>query len=127
MICSDLPGVVVVRFDNWERANEVRRLAMFVVVGRFRFRSMGKDEWQGMTQGWEREFSPLARESPGFRGVQFVQLSAEEVMTVWQWESEANWDAAQEHFGPFMVEHVVPHLAGPPDRVGGEVVLQVAP
>ena len=67
----------------------------------------------------------MARESPGFRGVHFVRLSDDEMMTDWHWDSEADWEAAQGRFGPFMQQHVVPHLAGPPERVGGEVVLQV--
>ena len=100
---------------------------MFVVVGRFRFRPMEQDERQRMIQGWEQDFSPLARESPGFRGVEFVQLSDDEVMTVWHWDSEADSGAAQARFGPFLQEHVVPHLAQPPERVGGEVVFQITP
>jgi hypothetical protein len=100
---------------------------VFVVVGRFRFRSMSPDERRNMMDGWERDFAPIARESHGFRGVQFVQLSDDEVMTDWHWDSEADWDAAQARFGPFMQQHVVPNLAGPPERVGGEVVLQVMP
>lgn len=100
---------------------------MFVVVGRFRFRPMDQDERQSMFQGWEQDFSPLARESPGFRGVQFVQLSDDEVMTVWEWESEADWEGAQARFGPFLQQHVAPHLAQPPERASGAVVLQVTP
>jgi hypothetical protein len=100
---------------------------MFVVVGRFRFQPVSQEEWQRRTEGWEKDFSPLARETPGFRGVQFVQLSNDEVMTVWQWVNEADWDAAQARFGPFLQEHVVPHLAGPPERVGGQVVMEVKP
>ena len=100
---------------------------MFVVVGRFRFRPLSQDERQRMFQSWEQDFVPLARGSTGFRGVQFVQLSDDEVMTCWQWDSEADWDAAQARFGPFLQQHVAPQLAGPPDRVSGEVVLQVTP
>jgi hypothetical protein len=100
---------------------------MFVVVGRFRFRPMGQDERQSMIQRWEQDFAPIARESPGFRGVYFVRLSDDEVMTDWHWDSEADWDAAQARFGPFLQQHVVPNLAQPPERVGGEVVLQVTP
>jgi heme-degrading monooxygenase HmoA len=100
---------------------------MFVVVGRFRFRPMGQDERQGMFQLWEQDFTPLARESPGFRGVQFVQLSDDEVMTVWHWDGAADWEAAQARFGPFMQQHVGPHLAQPPERASGEVVLDVTP
>jgi hypothetical protein len=48
-------------------------------------------------------------------------------MTIWQWDRAADWDAAQERFGPYLQQHVVPHLAGPPDRVGAEVVVKIAP
>src|SRR5688572_18334555 len=68
------------------RPHPRRRCSMFVVVGRFRFRPMSQEEWQSMLQPWDRDFAPLARESRGFRGVQFVRLSDDEVMTVWQWD-----------------------------------------
>jgi heme-degrading monooxygenase HmoA len=100
---------------------------MFVVVGRFRFRPVGEEERQSMFRRWEQDFTPLARESPGFRGVEFVRLSDDDVMTVWHWDSPADWEAAQARFGPFMQQHVGPHLAQPPERFGGEVVLHVAP
>ncbi len=83
---------------------------MFVVVGRFRFRPMGQDERQSMIQRWEQDFAPMARESPGFRGVHFVWLSDDEMMTDWHWDSEADWEAAQARFGPFLQQHVVPNL-----------------
>jgi hypothetical protein len=88
---------------------------------------MGPEERQTMLESWDRDFAPLARGCAGFRGVQFVHVSDEEVMTVWQWDREADWQAAQAPFGPFLQQHVIPNLAGPPDRVGGEVVLQLAP
>jgi hypothetical protein len=47
---------------------------MFVVVGRFRFLPVSPEERQRIVQGWEQEFAPLARESPGFGGVQCVRL-----------------------------------------------------
>ena len=100
---------------------------MFVAVGRFRFRSMSEDERRAMIQLWERDFAPLARECGGFRSVSFVWLSDEEIMTDWHWDSQADWDAAQARFGPFLQEHVAPNLAQPPERAGGEVVLQIAP
>jgi heme-degrading monooxygenase HmoA len=74
---------------------------MFVVVDRFRFRPMGQDERQRMLQRWEQDFAPLARQSPGFRGVHFVQLSDDEVLTDWHWNSAADGDAAQARFGRF--------------------------
>ena len=98
---------------------------MFVVVGRFRFRPMSQDEQQSMMQLWDREFVPLVRSCSGFRSVRFVRLSDEEMMTDWHWDSEADWDAAQAKFGPFLQKHVAPNLTQPPDRTGGEVVLEV--
>jgi hypothetical protein len=61
------------------------------------------------------------------RAVQFVQLSDDELMTCWHWDSSADWDAAQPRFAPFLQQHVIPHLAGTPDRVGGEVVVEILP
>jgi hypothetical protein len=100
---------------------------MFVVVGRFRFRSMNQDERQRMFQSWEQDFVPMVRACSGFCGVHFVQLSDDEVMTDWRWDSAADWEAAQPRFGPFLQQHVVPQLAQPPERFGGEVVLSVTP
>ena len=100
---------------------------MFVVVGRFRFRPMGQDGYQNMMQSIERDFAPIARECPGFRGVYFALPGDDEVMTIWQWDRAADWDAAQARFGPYLQQHVVPHLAGPPDRLGAEVVVKIAP
>jgi hypothetical protein len=100
---------------------------MFVVVGRFRFRPMGREERQGMFQLWEQDFTPLARARPDFRGAEFIQLGDDEVMTVRRWDGAADWEAAQARFGPFLQQHVGPHLAQPPKRAGGEVVLHVTP
>ena len=100
---------------------------MFVNVGRFRFRPMGQDEQQSLLLRIEQDTPPIARESPGFRGVYFARPSDDELMTVWLWDSAADWEAALARFGPFLQQHVVPNLAQPPERVGGEVVLQVMP
>ena len=51
--------------------------------------------------------------------------TADEILTVWFWESEADWDAAFPQFGPFLQEYIVPNLAQPPDRVGGEVAVYI--
>jgi hypothetical protein len=48
-------------------------------------------------------------------------------MTVWLWDSEGDWEAALARFGPLLQEYVVPNLAQPPERVGGEVVVQAMP
>ena len=98
---------------------------MFVNVGRFRFRPMDEEERRRVVQSIERDVPPIARESPGFRGVYFARPSEDEVMAVWLWDSAADWDAALPRFGPSLQAHIVPHLAQPPERVGGEVVVQV--
>ena len=100
---------------------------MFVNVGRFRFRPMGQDERQSLMQRIEQDIPPTARESPGFRGVYFARLSDDELMTVWLFDSQAAWEAALPRFGPLLQQYVVPNLAQPPERVGGEVVVQVTP
>ncbi|MEW6582073.1 MAG: hypothetical protein AB1416_04860 [Actinomycetota bacterium] len=100
---------------------------MFVNVGRFRFRAMSEDERRSMMERIAQDVPPIARESPGFRGVYFARPSDDEVMAVWLWESEADWDAALVRFGPLLEEYVVPNLAGPPERVGAEVEVQVTP
>ena len=100
---------------------------MFVVVGRFRFRPMGQDERQSMIQSWEQDFAPMARESPGFRGVNFARTSDDGLMAVWLGAGAADREAALPRFGPSLQAYVVPNLAQPPDRVGGEVVVQATP
>jgi hypothetical protein len=100
---------------------------LFVVVGRFRFRQMSPDEQRSLAQRMEADLPGVARQSKGFRSLQLVRITDEELMTVWLWDDEADWDAAQAAFGPLLQEYVVPNLAAPPDRVGGEVVLEVRP
>jgi len=100
---------------------------MFAVVGRFRFRPKSPEEQQRLVQRMEQDMPPIAQESPGFRGLHVVRASDEELLTIWLWDREADWEAAQPRFGPALQAYVVPNLAGPPERVGGEVVLQVMP
>ena len=100
---------------------------MFVNVGRFHFRPMNVDEQQDLLRRMEADIPPLARESPGFRGVYCARPSPDEVLMVWLWDSEADWNAALAKFGPALQEYVIPNLAQPPERVSGEVVLQATP
>jgi hypothetical protein len=100
---------------------------VFVIVGRFRFRPMGQDEKQSLIQRIERDVPPIVREIPGFRGVYFASPSDDEVMTVWLWESEAGWETALDRLGPLLQQYVIPNLAEPPERVGGEVLVEVSP
>lgn len=100
---------------------------MYVVVGRFQFRPMAQDERRAMFQRWEQQFTPLAQSCPGFRGVNFIQLGDDEVVTDWHWDSEDDWNNAQARFAPFLQQHLAPQLAGPPERFAGSVVLAVSP
>jgi hypothetical protein len=100
---------------------------MFTVVGRFRFRPMDQDEQRGMVRGIERDFAPLALGCPGFRSVHFSRPGDDEMMTTWLWDNPADWEAAQARFGPYLQQHIIPHLAQTPDRVGAEVVVAIAP
>ncbi len=67
----------------------------------------------------------IARGRKGFRGVSFAYVSEDELMTSWPWDSEADWNMALAAFGPVLQEYVIPNLAGPPERAGGESVLCV--
>ena len=100
---------------------------MFVNVGRFVFRPMDEAEMQGIMKRMEQDVPPIALPSPGFRGVYFARPSDNEIMAVWLWDSEADWDAAFPKFGPGLQEYVVPNLAQPPERTSGEAFLQTAP
>src|ERR1051325_11646820 len=101
---------------------------MFSMVGRFRFSSLGEDEQQSLMQRIESDAVPIIRESPGFRDLRLVVRSPDnELMTVWLWDSEADWDAAVAKLGPFIQENFAPNLAQPRERLGGDVATQVAP
>jgi hypothetical protein len=60
---------------------------------------------------------PIARESPGSRGLYLARPSDDELLTVWLWDSEADWEAALARFGPLLQEYVVPNLAEPEQRI----------
>jgi hypothetical protein len=98
---------------------------MFITVGRFHFRPMDPVERQQLLQRIGEDVPKLARETPGFQSLHVVRPGDDEVLMVWRWEREADWQAAQPRFGPALQEYVVPNLAGPPERFGGEVVLDV--
>lgn len=100
---------------------------MYVIVGRYRFRPMDQDARQRLQRVMAHDVPPIARESPGFRGLYFARPSDDEVMAVWLWDSAAAWEAALARFGPLLQEHVIPNLAQPPERTGGEAVVQVTP
>ena len=75
----------------------------------------------------EQDAVPIIQESPGFRDVRFVVRPEDnELMTIWLWDSAADWDAALAKLGPFQ-ENFAPNLAQPPERLGGHVAMQVTP
>jgi hypothetical protein len=101
---------------------------MFSMVGRFRFRSFSDAEQQSLMQRFEQDALPIIQESPGFRDLRLVFRTADnELMTVWLWDSAADWDAALAKLGPFIQENMAPNFAQPPERIGGDVARQVTP
>jgi hypothetical protein len=99
---------------------------MFSMVGRFRFRSFTDDEQHSLMQRIEEDAVPIVRECSGFRDVRLVVRPEDnELMTVWLWDSAADWDAALAKLGPFIQANFAPNLAQPPERLGGDVALQV--
>lgn len=100
---------------------------MFVNVGRFHFRPMNQDAMHGLLQRIERDVAPVVRESSGFRGVYFAHPSDDEVMAVWLWDSQADWEAGLARLGPYLQEYIVPNLARPPERIGSDVAVQIMP
>lgn len=97
---------------------------MYVSVGRFRFRPMSDEERAQLTARMNRDVPPIAMESPGFVSVHFAKTEPDELTAVWVWESEKHWDEAFPRFLPALQEYVMPRLAEPPARAGGEVVLR---
>jgi hypothetical protein len=96
---------------------------MFSMVGRFYFRSLSDGEAETLVQRIEDDGLPIVRECRGFRDFRLVvRPSDNEIMTVWLWDSEADWNAALERLGPFIQENFAPHLAQAPERLGGEIV-----
>jgi hypothetical protein len=99
---------------------------MYSMVGRFRFHSFSDDEQKSLMQRIQQDAIPIIRESPGFRDLRLVVRPADnELMTVWLWDSEADWDAALGRLGPFIQANLAPDLSQPPERLGGEVATQV--
>ena len=98
---------------------------MYLNQGRFRFRPRTDEERKELLRVIRDEVPPIARESKGFRGVYFAAPTPDEVTTVWLWDTEADWQAALARFGPLLQRSVVPYLAEPPERVGGEAVLEL--
>lgn len=99
---------------------------MYVTLGRFHFRPRSDDERQSLLRVIEEQVPPIARTSSGFRGVYFAEAGEDEVLTVWLFDGEADWEATLPRFGPVLQQHVAPYLSQPPERVGGEVVMHAS-
>jgi hypothetical protein len=96
---------------------------MFSMVGRFHFRSLSNGEAETLAQRIDQDGLPIVRDCRGFRDFRLVVRPEDsEIMTVWLWDSEADWNAALERLGPFIQENFAPYLAGPPERLGGEII-----
>lgn len=79
---------------------------------------------------WERaktELLPKMQAIAGFHAVHVVELDADKVVLIIIADSAETLDRiATEAGNSFMVEHVIPHLAGPPQRQIGSVALSAA-
>lgn len=71
----------------------------------------------------EQELAARARQIDGFDSAKVVRVGDDHLVLVIVADSAATLDRiATEAGNAFMVEHVVPHLAEPPQRLVGEVV-----
>ena len=71
----------------------------------------------------ERELGPAMRAVDGFRGLEVVQTGEREVVLVILGDTVETLDRLATEVGsPWMVEHVVPLLAGPPERHIGPTI-----
>jgi hypothetical protein len=52
-------------------------------------------------------------------------VADDDLLAVWCWDSEADWEAGFAKLMPQLQEYVIPNLAGPPERVGGEVLIEI--
>lgn len=93
---------------------------MHAVVNRLRLSTPIPPEVWARAQA---EVAPRAREVPGFQALYVVEVTDEEVVLVIVAESAETLDrVATEAGNAWMREHVLPHLAAPPDRQVGKVV-----
>jgi hypothetical protein len=71
----------------------------------------------------EQEVVPLAREIEGFRGLHIVQAAPDHFILIIMGESPEVLDRVATEVGsPWMMAHVVPLLAAPPERHVGPLV-----
>jgi hypothetical protein len=71
----------------------------------------------------EQEVVPRAREIDGFRGLHVVQVAPDHFILIISGDTPEVLDRVASEVGsPWMVEHVVPLLASPPERHVGPLV-----
>ena len=99
---------------------------MFVSVGRFTFNAMDDGERQQLAKRIEADVRAAVEGNAAFRGLYAAQPTENEVLMVWLWDDEAAWEKALVDLGPALQEYVLPNLALPPERVGGEVVVEIS-
>ena len=98
---------------------------MFVSVSRFHFRTLDQDEARVLRRRAEHDIPRLLRDVPGFRAFYLSQVGDDEVLAVWLWESRDASEQALKQVGPWLLKQVLPVLDRPPERIGGDVLLEV--
>lgn len=93
---------------------------MHAVINHLRLKEPISDDVWDLT---ERELAARCREIEGFDSAKVVRIADDHIVLVIVADSAATLDRiATEAGNDFMVEHVIPHLAEPPQRAIGEVV-----
>ena len=93
---------------------------MYAVVVRFQFRAPVRRE---VVERAEKDIIDPATQLPGFRAYYGVRLSDTEAIAVHVWDSEADAERGGSQMAA-LTQHVVGDLlAGPPQPVGGEVLI----
>ena len=93
---------------------------MYAVVARFQFRSPATE---AQVQQVERELVEPLCQQPGFRAYYGVRISDTEALAVHVWDSQADAEQAIQLIGPRQQQVVGDQLAGPPQRMMGEVLI----
>ena len=89
--------------------------------------SLGKPLDQSLLDKMVQDMGPLLSDSPEFVSVQLVSVSDDEAIIIALYKTlEGLNDLSKNVAGPWFAEHVRPYLAGPVDRLVGEVVLNYA-
>jgi hypothetical protein len=98
-------------------------MTMAVVINRLQF---AKPVDRALFERGVRDLGEPMRAVEGFRDFQIVQTGECEVVLLIFADSPATLDRIATEVGsPWMVEHVVPLLASPPERLIGDVIASV--